>query len=878
MSKPANVLYIAGDGTDRQHFLEMVRDRALGWNVTVAETMGAARASLSASRFDVIIAANHLPDGESKGLLGEITDTPFVLVTDAPDESDLGILERGADDFLVRDPEHHYLEALPFAVQKTLYRKAIHEKERRLSRELRDSEARLRATFHNAASGIAEIDRDGHLVAVNDFLCQMLGYTREELLGMSVHDLTYPEDRPRSDELNAQIKEGRLPMFQYEKRYLKRDGSPLWVHVAVSAVRNDAGYYLYSVGTVVDIGSRKAAEAQLRLQAAALEAAPNAVSLSKTDRQGTIVWVNRAFTELTGYSAEEAVGRSHRILSSGQHSEAFYRSLWETIHRGEVWRGEILNRRKDGSLYYEEMGITPLRDERGQITHYVAIKQDVTARKRAEEASRESAERFQTLADNIAQLAWMADKSGWTFWYNRRWYDYTGTALKDVEGWGWQNVLHPEHAQRVVEKIGQCFESGEVWEDTFPLRGQDGHYRWFLSRAVPIRNGAGNVTRWIGTSTDITEQREIQQALTEAHHRKDEFLAVLGHELRNPLAAIHTAVHLQKRAETSDPLLLRSRGIISRQTAHMARLIDDLLDVSRISRGKIQLKREYIDLTALLSDVAQDYESICESAGLKLELCLPEQPVWIFGDSARVQQIAGNLVNNAIKFTDAGGKVSLSLGAGEHKRALIMVQDSGIGIEPETMRRIFQPFHQAESSVGRSRGGLGLGLALVKGLTELHGGEIHAESRGMGHGSTFTVRLPVEAEAKPEPVKPVEPSVRAHRILLVEDNLDAAESLSLLLTYVGHEVSIAHSGMEAVKRAQEFRPDVVLCDIGLPGGMNGYDIARAIRANPELSATYLIAMTGYGQEEDRRLAQEAGFDHHITKPADPEALERLLSR
>jgi PAS domain S-box-containing protein len=521
MRTPVKLLYIEDDELDRRAFLRMVREKGLPYDTTTAATLAEARARLAESGFDVIVADNHLPDGESSELFGEITDIPFVLVTGTLEEQlALRTLERGADDYLVKDPEHRYLEALPFAVEKTLYRKAVHDKEKQLTRELRESEQRLRATFDNAASGIIRADQEDRLVDVNDRLCQMLGYRREELLGMRLHDLTWPEDRPRSDELHAQLREGRSPMLQYEKRYLKRDGSPLWVHAAGSAVRDEAGSYLYSVGTVVDISARKAAEAQMRLQAAALDAAPNAISLSKTDLEGTIAWVNSAFTTLTGYSADEAVGQTHRLLHSGRQDAAFYRALWETIRRGEVWRGELVNRRKDGTLYTEEMGITPLRDENGQITHYVAVKQDITERKRTEEALRRSEALYRTMARNIPEGAiTVVDRNLCYLLVEGKLLHRLGLSKEGVEGRRVQEVLQGEIGQIRAEYFGRAL-AGEPSSCEMEY-----HERNIWSQFVPLRDEQGQVWAAMCLSLDITHRKQAEAEILALRDRLAEDLA-----------------------------------------------------------------------------------------------------------------------------------------------------------------------------------------------------------------------------------------------------------------------------------------------------------------------------------------------------------------
>ncbi|WP_437923322.1 ATP-binding protein [Sorangium sp. So ce291] len=398
----------------------------------------------------------------------------------------------------------------------------------------------------------------------------------------------------------------------------------------------------------------------------------------------------------------------------------------------------------------------------------------------------------------------------------------------------------------------------------------------------------------------VAELEQTQDALREADRRKDEFLAMLAHELRNPLAPLVNAVELLEVAGPSTPVVERARAIMTRQIGHMARLVDDLLDISRISRGKIALSVERLDLVELARATALDYRSLLEARGVRFELALPVAPVWLRADATRLAQAIGNLLQNANKFTDDGGSVRLSVVLDRARGAVsVEVADTGVGMDPALLERIFEPFTQADQSLARSRGGLGLGLALVKGVVELHGGSVRAASGGVGRGAAFTITLPLgsaaprsaaaaaprsAAAAAPRSAAAVAPrsaaaasASGARRILIIEDNHDAADSLRLLLERRGHAVSVAHSGADGVAAARTARPDVILCDIGLPGAMNGYGVARALRGESALEGTLIVALTGYGQDEDRKLAHAAGFDAHLTKPVAQATLERLLA-
>lgn len=371
--------------------------------------------------------------------------------------------------------------------------------------------------------------------------------------------------------------------------------------------------------------------------------------------------------------------------------------------------------------------------------------------------------------------------------------------------------------------------------------------------------------------------QEAQAALEEADRRKNDFLAALAHELRNPLVPIRNALYLLDREGRVGNE--RALHMIARQVRHMTRMIDDLLDVSRITRGRMQLEREPVDLTRLVRTTVEDHREILERAGLAIELQVPARPLLVLADSTRLSQALGNLLSNAVKFCDAGGVVSIRLVPVGPNEIELAVKDTGIGIEPDQLGQVFEPFTQVERSLARSRGGLGLGLALVRGVAELHGGRVAATSEGRDRGTEISMSLPF-AELAPGPVEASPPSrdvARPLRVLVVEDNVDAAESLAEILAIAEHRVSVARDGETALAHAFVAPPEVVLCDIGLPD-LDGYEVARRLRADERTARTYLVALTGYGQAADRDRAREAGFDLHLTKPVDPRTLEETLQR
>jgi signal transduction histidine kinase/CheY-like chemotaxis protein len=404
----------------------------------------------------------------------------------------------------------------------------------------------------------------------------------------------------------------------------------------------------------------------------------------------------------------------------------------------------------------------------------------------------------------------------------------------------------------------------------------DGSVLHVQNDVEPLYDRHGRIWGCVSVCVDMTARKHVEDVLREMDRRKDEFLATLSHELRNPLAPIRNALELMRRVDRESTLAERALAVMERQLHQLVRLTDDLLDVSRITRNRIELRRERVDLRGVVRSAAETVEPMSEAAGHALAIDLPQRPLWVFGDFTRLAQAFANLLNNAVKYTDHGGRISLSASV-ERDDAVVMLSDTGIGIDPANLPRIFDMFVQIEQDVDRPRSGLGIGLPLARRLIELHEGHIEARSRGRGTGTTFVVKLPLAAPAEEATDLAVgaQSDTSRCRILVAEDIPDAAEMMRLVLECMGHDVRVAADGVQAVALARDFAPRIALLDIGMPR-MDGYEAARQIRAALGRQVV-LIALTGWGQEEDRRRALSAGFDRHVTKPVEPNVLEALIA-
>jgi len=488
-------------------------------------------------------------------------------------------------------------------------------------------------------------------------------------------------------------------------------------------------------------------------------------------------------------------------------------------------------------------------------------------------------ERMRFLADTIPSIVWTCAPDGNITYANRNWHEYYGMPAAGVPAHLTQLVLHPEEAAPVRSLVERSLVLGEKFEFEARHRGRDGEYSWFITRAVPWHDADGRVNSWFGITTSINDQKELMERLRESDRRKDEFLAILGHELRNPLAPIRNAVQIMQLRGLPDPQLAALRDMIERQVEQLTRLVDDLLDVSRITRGKIELQRGMLTIGEVLSRAIEGSRPLLEERRIRLEVDQPAAALPLEGDITRLAQVFGNLLNNAAKYSSEGSRVTVQVEALREVVA-VRVRDEGVGIPPDMLSRIFQPFTQVEVTRRYAQGGLGIGLALVRRLVEMHGGQVDVSSEGLGRGSEFVIYLPLlQASAPAQNAVPVAPPAVAarRRIVVADDNHDAANSLALMLRLSGHEVFVARDGLEAVELAQKLRPDVALLDIGMPR-LDGYGTAQRLRQLPHGRGMLLIALTGWGQLEDRRRTLEADFDAHCVKPVAHQELLTLLTR
>jgi PAS domain S-box-containing protein len=924
----------------------------------------------------------------------------------------------------------------------------------RAEEELRKQSEWLRITLESIGDAVISTDADSRVTFMNGVAEGLTGWSQAEAVGRPLTDIfriiNEQTRQPVENPALRALREGAIVGLANHTVLIARDGTEHPIDDSAAPIREGSGAALGAVLVFRDVTERKRAE-EIRVRLAAIVESSDDAIVSKT-LEGVIRSWNAGAEHLFGYTREEAVGQPITLIIPPElHQEE--QEILSRLRRGQrIEHFETVRMAKDGRRLNISLTVSPLRDEEGNIIGASKVARNVTEARRAEAALRESDEKLRLLADTIPQLAWMARPDGHIFWYNRRWYDYTGTNPEQMQGWGWQSVHDPNVLPSVLERWRGSIASGTPFDMVFPLRGADGRFRPFLTRINPLRNDQGRILYWCGTNTDISEQKRAEEAsrfladasaalaavvdyestlakvarlavpffadwctvhmaqpdgslrrlaavhgnpariglanemgeryptrpddpygpqhvlrtgqpeiaadvteallltaardddhlralrelglrsyicvplatrgktlgtltfmlaesgrrygpadltlardlahraavatenarlyaeLREADRRKDEFIALLAHELRNPLAPLRNGLQVLRLADGDAGAVAQARAMMERQLGHMVRLIDDLLDISRISRNKMELRRSRVLLADVVSSAVETSRPVIEAAEHELIVSLPPEPVSLDADLTRLAQVFGNLLTNSAKYTERGGRIWLSA-AREGDRVAVAVRDTGIGIPAYALRTIFDMFSQVDRSIERSTGGLGIGLALVKGLVEMHGGTVEAVSPGQGQGSTFTVRLPVLGDRTPRPDLAADGERSGgrprRRILVVDDNHDAADSMAMMLRLMGNEVRTAHDGVEAVEAALVFRPQVILMDVGMPR-LNGYDATQRIRQQPWGRGAIIIALTGWGQDVDRAQSKAAGCNGHLVKPVNLPDLEKLL--
>jgi len=694
--------------------------------------------------------------------------------------------------------------------------------------------------------------------------------------------------------------------FEVELEYVRPDGATGWMEARGAAERGDHSAIVALHGTGQEVSLRRGARRRAvghaftkhALLAPSTEDQPDEVPLHLSESftrrvlnnlfsfvgvmsiDGTLLETNRAPLEAAAISSDQVFGKKFWDAHWFSHSPALQTQVRDWCLRaaqGEMARADIAVRMAGDALMWIDFQLAPLRNAAGEITHLIPSATDISARREYEDHMRLATE---TTGVGIWEWNFASGRVRWSAQMFRI-YGIAPTQDGFVSYEDWRGALLPEELaqqeallQSTLHKIGTSSREFHI------RRRDDGQSRTIRSVETVRTDPDGRVQWVVGTNLDVTEQRQMQEDLTVAARRKDEFLATLAHELRNPLAPISNSLALMERANGNVAILDRARITMERQVAHMVRLIDDLLDVSRITRDQLTLKKERIELALVVNLAVETCQPHCERKAQQLRVMLPPEPLFLHADATRLAQVLGNLLNNASKFTPKGGRIELV--AERHgETAVVTVRDTGVGIEANMQSRVFELFTQVDAARNLSAGGLGIGLALAKRITELHGGSITLFSEGRDQGSEFVVQLPVmneitDSAPAPSSTSPSSP-VASRRVLVVDDNQDGADSLAALLALDGHEILKSHDGLDAVAKAASFRPDVVLLDIGLPK-LDGYGVCRRIREQPGGKDIVMIAMTGWGQADDRRLSSEAGFDSHCVKPVSHTLLVALMTQ
>ncbi|TDY21755.1 PAS/PAC sensor hybrid histidine kinase [Paraburkholderia sp. BL6665CI2N2] len=761
------------------------------------------------------------------------------------------------------------------------------------------------ALFEHAACGLLVTDANGRIVRVNATFCGWLGYDSAELAGArQIQDLLSAGGKVFYQTHWAPLLQMQGSVAEVKLNMLHRDGH--MVPMLLNAVRRRHGEVTYLEVAVLIVADRHKYEQELLLARRNAEASVAAHQLAQRELQESRdvlslamrgarmgawshepksgkLWWSRELEALAGYAEGRFAnmpGGFFELIHPGD-LIALNEAVDHAVETGDDYVAEFRFLHASGDWCWMEGRGRATYDRQGEPLTIYGLGIDITERKEAQTVLLRQAAIFEHLSDAIV----ITDLRGNITDFNVGGERMLGYRMREILGKPVALLLPPDQALSIRREALAALAAEGTWRGELPFVRRDGSRGVCETVIKPLANARGDIYGAVSINRDITGRRHAEQQLTRlnrelsnADRRKDEFLATLAHELRNPLAPMRNVLEILRLKEFADPQLSWSRDVFDRQLQHMTHLVDDLLEVSRITQGKLELRKQRLELARAMQSAMEAARPTVQASSHHLSVTLPREPLYLVADPTRLSQMILNLLNNAAKYTPPGGTISLAAER-EGDEAVIVVRDSGIGIPAEHLDNVFEMFSQLAPALDRSQGGLGIGLALVRGLAELHGGTVAAFSDGPGKGSEFVIRLPVTAAAAlpSDSAPPEAPHAGGLRVVIVDDNADAAESLAMVLELEGHEVRTAGDGVAGLELISAFAPQAVILDIGLPQ-LNGYEVARRIRQDYQHAGIVLIAVTGWGQQQDKQTALAAGFDHHFTKPVDPGELQRVLSR
>lgn len=750
----------------------------------------------------------------------------------------------------------------------------------------------FRVTLRSIGDAVITTDTEGRITYINGIGEALTGWSHEDALGQQLdrvfHIVNEATRLPVENPSTRALRQGVVVGLANHTILIKKDGAECPIDDSAAPIRNEEGHVSGCVLIFRDVTAQRLVERDKANQLhtaqllASIVASSNDAIIGKS-LDGIIQSWNAAAEQLFGYTAEQIVGQHISLIIPPERLNEEDEIIASLRAGKRIEHYETERLRSDGQRIIVSLTISPIKDQSGNVVGASKIVRDVTERKRAES----DRQMFVTLVETSTDFIGICDLEGSPFFVNRAGLEMVG--LKDIE----------EARQMRVEEFFFPEDQAKVMNEFFPTVLNNGHgeieirfrhfktgeARWMAYKVLALTDAANQPIAFATVSQDVTERRRLADDLrrlaadlSEADRRKNEFLATLAHELRNPLAPMSNMLEVVKRAEGDNEVLNRAHGTLERQLGQMIRLVDDLLDLNRVTHDRLELRRSEVELSSVIQQAVEVARPLVDSAGHHLTIDLPDEPIYLNADRARLAQVFGNLLNNSCKYTRPEGTVSLSAErVGDE--VVVTVKDNGAGIPQDKLDSIFDMFMQVDRTSERSQGGLGIGLTLVKRLTEMHGGSIEARSAGVGQGSEFIVRLPVlnrpaVADAPgPDAASELRPQ---QTVLIVDDNRDSADSLAMLMEITGNKTYMAHDGIEAVAAVEKYRPEVVLLDIGLPG-LDGHEVCRRVREQPWGKDIIVIALTGWGQEDDRRKSEEAGFNGHLVKPVDYDKLLELLS-